>query len=99
MVAREYGDLEQRRALAKTREQLERCEQRTRDLVDASTEPFAFVQQGVHVLANPVYRQTFGFARDEDMEGTPLLDLVAQECQRDARAFLRAHETEQHACR
>ena len=56
VVTREFGDLQQRRALAETREQLERCEQRTRDLVEASTEPFAFVQQGMHVLANPVYR-------------------------------------------
>ncbi len=93
-VTREFGDLQQRRALAVAREQLERCEQRTRDLVEASTEPFAFVQQGLHVLANPMYRKIFGFVRDEELEGIPLLDLVAPEQRGEARAFLRAHETD-----
>ena len=93
-VARELGDLEERRALAEARERLAHCEQRARDLVEASTEPFAFVQQGVHVLANPAYRYLFGFAPDEDIEGTPVLDLVSPEHQGATKAFLRSQESD-----
>ncbi len=93
-VARELGDLEERRALAETRDRLAHCELRVRDLVEASTEPFAFVQQGVHVLANPAYRHLFGFAPDDDIEGTPVLDLVSPEHQGATKAFLRSQESD-----
>ena len=94
VVARELKDLEQRRALTEARARLERCEQRTRDLVDSSIEPFAFVQQGMHLLANPAYRHLFGFAPEEDIEGTPVLDLVTPEHQGTVRAFLRDQDTD-----
>ncbi len=94
VVARELKDLDHRRALAEALARLEHCEQRTRDLVVASTEPFAFVQQGMHVLANPAYRHLFGFALEEEIEGTPVLDLVVPEHQGTVRAFLRDQDRE-----
>ncbi|HSQ07850.1 MAG TPA: EAL domain-containing protein [Chromatiaceae bacterium] len=94
VVARELKDLEQRRALAEARARLEHCEQRIRDLVNASTEPFAFVQQGMHVLANPAYQHLFGFALEENIEGTPVIDLVSPDHHGSVRAFLRDQDTD-----
>jgi PAS domain S-box-containing protein len=92
IVAREYGDLQARRALAQVREQLERCEERARGLVEASDEASAFIQQGIHLSTNRAYRALFGFAQPEDLDGYPVLDLVAPEHQAGVKAFLRKHE-------
>ncbi len=92
IVAREYGDLQARRALAQVREQLERCEERARELVEASDEASAFIQQGIHLSTNQVYRTLFGFAQPDELDGYPILDLVAPEHQAAVKAFLRKYE-------
>jgi multidomain signaling protein FimX len=92
VVTREFRDLQTRRTLAQVREQLERCEERARDLVEASDEASAFIQQGIHLSTNPAYRALFGFTQPEDLDGYPVLDLVAPEHQAGVKAFLRRHE-------
>jgi PAS domain S-box-containing protein len=98
VVAREYGDLQTRRTLAQVREQLERCEERAHDLVEASDEASAFIQQGIHLSTNRAYRALFGFAQPEDLDGYPILDLVAPEHQAGVKAFLRKHEAGDPEC-
>jgi len=98
VVAREYGDLQTRRTLAQVCEQLERCEERARDLVEASDEASAFIQQGIHLSTNRAYRALFGFAQPEDLDGYPILDLVAPEHQAGVKAFLRKHEAGDPEC-
>jgi multidomain signaling protein FimX len=98
VVAREYGDLQARRTLAQLREQLERCEERARTLVEASDEASAFVQQGIHLSTNRAYRDLFGFAQPEDLDGYPILDLVAPQHQAEVKAFLRKHEAGDPEC-
>lgn len=92
VVAREYRDLQARRALAQVREQLERSEEQARALVEASDEASAFIQQGIHLSTNQAYRTLFGFAEPEDLDGYPVLDLVAPEHQAGVKAFLRNQE-------
>lgn len=92
VVAREYRDLQTRRTLAQVREQLERCEERAHNLTEASDEASAFIQQGIHLSANRAYRALFDFAEPEDLDGYPVLDLVAPEHQARVKAFLRNHE-------
>ncbi len=93
VVAREWADLQLRRELIQVRAQLERCEQRTRDLVEASGDASACIQQGIHVQSNQAYRTLLGFAQAEDLDGFPIMDLIAPEGQAEAKAFLRDCET------
>ena len=36
-----------------------------------------FLRPDIHLYANPVYRQLFGYDDGEDLEGMPMMDLVA----------------------
>jgi multidomain signaling protein FimX len=92
VVAREYGDLLQRRALAQVRAELATSERRTRELIDGSDHASAVIQQGIHVSANPAYCALFGYAQAEDLDGFPMLDLVTADHQTEVKAFLRGVE-------
>lgn len=89
VVARELSDLGHRRATDRLRRRLTECEQRARELVDATTEAVAFIQDGAHIQVNPAYQQIFGFASAEDLDGFPLLDLIAPDHQGVVRQALR----------
>ncbi len=56
-------------ALIETRE---RCEQVLNDTRDA----VAYIADGMHVYANPVYAQQFGFADPSELECVPVVDLI-----------------------
>ncbi len=71
-------------------------ERRCHALMKSSRDAIAYVHGGMHVSANPVYLETFGFERIEDLEGSPLLDLIQPEDQARLRDFLRRQE-EAHA--
>ncbi len=92
VVARELADFGHRRAESRMRERLEECEQRSRELVDASVEAVAFLKEGIHVQVNPAYQELVGFDKVEDLDGYPLLDIIATEDQAKAREALRAVE-------
>jgi EAL domain-containing protein (putative c-di-GMP-specific phosphodiesterase class I)/GGDEF domain-containing protein len=90
VVARELADLRERRSARKLQQRLDECEQRAKQAMDASGEAVAYIQEGVHVQANPAYCALFGFDNEEDLDGYPLLDLVAPAEQAECRRFLRS---------
>jgi PAS domain S-box-containing protein len=92
VVARELSDLGHRRSEDSLRERLEECIRRSRDLIDASGEAVAFIQEGIHLQVNPAYQELYGFDTLDQLEGMPLLDLIAADCQQEARESLRAVE-------
>lgn len=76
VVAREFGDLRQRRELAALKRRLQESEERALGLIEGSREAIAFIQEGIHVRVNPAYLEMFGFERREDIEDLPLLDVI-----------------------
>jgi len=92
MVARELSDYRHRRNEQQLRERLEECERRSRELVAATGEAVAYIQEGIHVQVNPVYQELFGYASLDDLEGFPLLDLIAGEYHAQVGAGLRIQE-------
>ncbi|WP_455385430.1 EAL domain-containing protein [Acidihalobacter prosperus] len=84
-----------KRAEAAVREAEKRCQ----TLLASSKDAIAYVTDGMHIFANPPYLDVFGFSDNEDIEGTPLMDLVAREDQGRMKTFLRNYaredETEQ----
>lgn len=77
VVRREARDLADRRALRRIEASLKESERRCEALLDSSRDPIAFVHEGMHVRANRAYLEMFGFDDFEEIEGTPILDLIA----------------------
>jgi multidomain signaling protein FimX len=77
VLRRELGDLEQRRSVTRWERELRECEQRSEAVLESSRDAIAYIHQGMHLYANPVYLDLFGFASIEDIQGMPLLDMIA----------------------
>jgi PAS domain S-box-containing protein len=90
VVARELSDLGHRRAEEGLRGQLRQCEDRVTELLQSSTEAIAYIREGVHLAVNPAYAQLFRFEASDELDGFPLLDLIAPDKQGEARRSLRA---------
>lgn len=94
VVAREIGDLQQRRELATLKQRLREREQRCQDLIEGSGEAIAFFQDGIHVQVNPAYLQLFGFQSRVDVEALPLLDIVDKSYHKALRTTLKELEAD-----
>ncbi len=64
-------------------------EKRARMLMESSRDAIAYVHQGMHIFANSSYLEMFGFDELEEIEGTPILDMVAPEDHAEFKEFLR----------
>jgi diguanylate cyclase (GGDEF)-like protein/PAS domain S-box-containing protein len=89
VVLRELGDAEWRRTGQRLQAALEESEQRASALLDSSREAIAYLHEGMHVYANQEYLKLFGFGGIEDLDGVPLLDLIAADGQSDFKDFMR----------
>ncbi len=89
VVERELADLEQRRLARTLAERLEQCEQRNRELVTSAGDAVAFVQDGLHVHANPAFLGMFRFPGLDELQGATFLDLIEAERRTLIRDFLR----------
>lgn len=59
------------------RRRAEQMEERLQALLAESEDARATIQEGIHAQLNPSYARLFGFESPEDLEGVPLMDLVA----------------------
>ena len=64
-------------------------EKRARMLMESSHDAIAYVHEGMHIFANSAYLEMFGFGDLEEIEGTPILDMVALEDHSEFKDFLR----------
>ncbi len=79
IVRREFADVMTRRAVRRLETSLREVEKRCDALLDSSRDPIAFVHEGMHVRANKAYLEIFGYEDFEEIEGTPILDMIAGE--------------------
>lgn len=93
VIARELGDLQQRRELAALKRKFQASEQRSQDLVKESREAIAFFHDGMHVHVNPAYLQLLGFKDKETVEALPLLDIIDKNCHKELRAAIKTLES------
>ena len=91
IVKRELEDLQNRRALRRNEKLLHETEKRTRSLIDSSRDAIAYVHDGAHIYANNAYLKMFGYDTLEDIEGMPILDMVASEEHAKLKEFLRGY--------
>lgn len=90
---RELADLRRRRDAQALTQRLELSERRSRELLEVTSAGVAFIQDGLHIGANPAYLDLFGYASVADLEATPFLDLVAPEQQKKVRDLLKSSAT------
>lgn len=64
-------------------------ERRCEALLDSSRDAIAYIHEGMHVYSNSSYLELFGFDESEDLEGMPILDMVARNDLDTFKAFLR----------
>jgi multidomain signaling protein FimX len=77
ILKREFENLKFRRNVRKLETALRESERRCNSLLDSSRDPIAYVHEGMHIYANKAYLEMFDLAEFSDIEGTPILDMVA----------------------
>lgn len=91
VILRELDNLQHRRARRKAEAALAEAEKRNRLLLDNSRDAIAYVHDGMHIYANTAYVELFGHESADDLEGMPVIDLVAKEDLARFKDFLRAY--------
>ena len=91
-VERELAVAGERRAWTETREALRQLEARYRTMIEASLESISYVQDGMHMDANPSYLKLFGYENIEQLKEIPLLNLIDKQDQTRFKAALRKPE-------
>ncbi|MFP5507271.1 MAG: PAS domain S-box protein, partial [Gammaproteobacteria bacterium] len=94
VVAREQRNLEMQRDLHFFRTGHKESERRCRVLLDSSRDAIAYVHDGMHIFANRSYLEMFGFEDLDEIEGTPIMDMVAGEDHGSFKDFLRTYGKE-----
>ncbi|MEA5444520.1 EAL domain-containing protein [Gammaproteobacteria bacterium AB-CW1] len=89
VVSRELEVLGQARALHEARKQLREYEERFEGILEDSADALAYIQEGIHVSANPAYIELFGYEDADDVEGMPVMDFFSKESQADIRKILK----------
>ncbi len=74
---RELANLEERRARRRAEISLREIEKRCQLLLESSVDAIAYVHEGMHIYANRSYLRLFGYGDAEDLEGVPMIDLIA----------------------
>jgi diguanylate cyclase (GGDEF)-like protein/PAS domain S-box-containing protein len=91
VVEKEIAIHRLRQDLQRQADSLQECEARYRALVNSSRDAIACIHDGMHIYANKSYLEMFGFSSGEDIDGTPILDLVDPEEHDRLKQILRGH--------
>jgi len=75
-VERELTVADERRQWLEGREAKTNLEARYKTMIEASIESIAYVQDGMHMDANPAYLKLFGYDNLDDLKEVPLLNLI-----------------------
>ncbi|TLM79209.1 EAL domain-containing protein [Microbulbifer harenosus] len=89
VIQRELIALEERRKSRLNERRYVATLKRTRELLDSSKDAIAYVSDGLIVYANDSFAERFGYKDRDDIEYQPLIDMLTEGEQPDAREFLR----------
>lgn len=92
VVARTALAQQQWRKLKNYETALREAEKRCRTLLNTSRDAIAYVHEGMHIYANDSYLELFGYPDADEVEGTPIMDMVVPEDQAKLKDFLRHYE-------
>ena len=86
---REWENVRNRNQLTRAQLAVDEIDQRLQLLLATSDVGVAYVQEGMHVFANPNYLSMFGYADVDALLGATMLDLVPAEGQEPLKHYLR----------
>ena len=89
VVQREIRALNDRRKLRAFNKSMRESEKRCRSLLDSSRDAITYVHEGMHLYANSVYMEMFGYDDIEEIEGMPIMDMVSPDDHENFKKFLR----------
>ena len=88
---RELANLEERRARRAAEVALREAEKRCQLLLDSSVDAITYVHDGMHIYANRAYLKLFDYEDGDELEGMPMIDLIASEDQARFKDFLKSY--------
>jgi len=91
VAKRELANLEERRARRAAEVALRETEKRCQLLLDSSVDAITYVHDGMHIYANRAYVDLFGYDDAEELEGMPMIDLIAGSDQATFKDFLKGY--------
>jgi diguanylate cyclase (GGDEF)-like protein len=89
VVARELKNLANRRKMRDSERAIKETEKRSSQLLDHSKDAIAYVIDGMHVYANQAYIELFAFEDEEDIEITPIMDLISPSFKERFKEFIK----------
>ena len=89
VVRREAVDLHTRNELREALHKLKEAETRCNTLIASSQDAIAYIHEGMHMQANSAYLEMFGYVSMDDLEGLPILDMVAADNHKQVKTFLK----------
>jgi diguanylate cyclase (GGDEF)-like protein/PAS domain S-box-containing protein len=94
ILQREIRQMANNKRLASLEDAYTESEKRCSSLMDSSRDAIAYIHEGMHIYSNQSYLELFGLEENEDLEGTPILDMVGTDDQDSFKKFLRKYSTE-----
>jgi multidomain signaling protein FimX len=89
VILREFKNLKNLRKLQHVERNLEEAEERCDALTESSRDAIAYVHEGMHVTANRAYLELFGLASEDEIEGLPIMDMIAPSEHAEFKKLLR----------
>ena len=95
VAQQELDSLAVRRQLRSAEIALRETEKRCQLLLDSSLDAIAYVHDGMHIYANNAYLKRFGYKDAGELEGMPMIDLIASNDQNLFKDFLKNYRNEE----
>lgn len=90
VIQRELTNLNSRRTLRTTQVKLRDAEKRCQSLLESSKDAITYIHDGMHIYANQAYLDLFGYENVDDLEGMPVMDMVANNDQDNLKKSLKS---------
>lgn len=90
LIERQVEYLRLRKELQHTQLALHQAEKRLATLMDQSRDAIAYVVDGMHIHANDVYLEMFGYESVDDLAGVPIMDMVSASDHEKLKRLLRS---------
>ena len=90
IIQRELGNLTTRRTLRTHQVKLRDAEKRSQSLLENSKDAITYIHDGMHIYANQAYLELFGYETVDDLEGMPVMDMVASADQDNLKQSLKS---------
>lgn len=92
-IRREHGNLLDRRQRRLLEVNFREAEKRCDSLLETSRDAITYVIDGMHIHANLAYVEMFGYEEVEDLDGMPILDMVAPADLDNFKKFFKAYSS------